>query len=192
LISTTIQRVRGLLFSPSAEFAQIAAEPTDMPVLVRRFLLPLALLTAIATIVGMNSFDVAWDVEQGYRVPKERILNIGVANFAFEILTVLMAGLIFFVLTTADQKERSLVRSMNVAVYGAVPLLLSGVLLFVPINVTICMAAMVHTFILYWIGVQKVMHIRPANASLFVALAMIVLFGASTLLGAFSAMIGVL
>jgi hypothetical protein len=192
LISTTIQRVRGLLFSPSAEFAQIAAEPTDMPVLVRRFLLPLALLTSVATIVGMNSFDVAWDVGQGYRVPKERILNIGVANFAFEVITVLMAGLIFFVLSTADQQKRSLVRSMNVAVYGAVPLMLSGVLLFVPMNVTICMAAMVHTFILYWIGVQKVMHIRPANASLFVALAMIVLFGASTLLGAFSAMIGVL
>ena len=163
-----------------------------MAVLVRRFLVPLALLTPIATIVDMNSFDVAWDVDHGYRIPKERIFNIGVANFAFEIITVMMAGLIFYFMTRVDHRERSFVRSMNVAVYGAAPLLISGALLFVPMNVTVCMAAMVHTFILYWIGVQKVMNIHPLNASLFVALSMILLFGASTLLGAFASMIGVL
>lgn len=192
MISEFISRIRGLLFSPQAEFDRIAAEPTDVVVLVRRFLVPLALLTPIATIVGMNSFDVAWDVQHGYRIPKERILNTGVANFAFEIITVMMAGLIFYFMTRVDHRERSFVRSMNVAVYGAVPLLISGALLFVPMNVTVCMLAMVHTFVLYWVGVQKVMNIQPVNASLFVALSMIVLFGASTLLGAFVSMIGLL
>ena len=161
-------------------------------VLVRRFLVPLALLTPIATIVGMNSFDVAWDVNHGYRIPKERIFNIGVANFAFEVITVMMAGLIFFFMARTDQRAPSFAPALNVAVYGAVPLLISGVLLFVPMNVTICMLAMLHTFILYWIGVQKVMNIHPDNASLFVALSMTVLFGASTLLGAFASTFGVL
>ncbi len=192
MISEFLSRIRGLMFSPAAEFDRIAAEPTTVVVLVRRFLLPLALLTPIATIVGMNLFDVAWDVGNGYRVPKERIFNVGVANFAFEILSVLLAGLIFFLLTKVDRNERSLIRSMNVAVYGAVPLLLSGALLFVPINVIICMVAMLHTFVLYWIGVQKVMYIRPVNAALFVALSMIVLLAVSTLLGALVAKMGVL
>jgi len=192
MISEFLLRIRGLLFSPLEEFDRIAAEPTSVVVLVRRVLVPLALLTPFATIVGMNSFDVAWDVDHGYRIPKERIFNTGVANFAFEIITVMMAGLIFYFMTRADHHERSFVRSMNVAVYGAVPLLISGVLLFLPINVTVCMLAMIHTFILYWIGVQKVMNIHPMNASLFVALSMILLFGASTMLGAVASMIGVL
>lgn len=192
MFSGFLSRIRGLLFSPGAEFDRIAAAPTTVVVLVRRFLVPLALLTPIATIVGMNSFDVAWDVEHGYRIPKERIFNTGVANFAFEIITVMMAGLIFYFMTRVDHHDRSFVRAMNVAVYGAVPLLISGALLFVPMNVTVCMLAMVHTFVLYWIGVQKVMDIHPLNASLFVALSMTVLFGASTLLGALVSMIGVL
>jgi len=92
MFSEFLSRIRGLLFSPGTEFDRIAAEPTSVVGLVRRFLVPLALLTPIATIVGMNSFDVAWNVDHGYRIPKERILNTGVANFAFEIITVMMAG----------------------------------------------------------------------------------------------------
>ena len=42
--------------------------------------------------------------------------------------------------------------------------MISGVLLFVPMNVTICMLAMVHTFILYWIGVLNVMkHLQQSD-----------------------------
>jgi hypothetical protein len=187
-----LSRIRGILTDPNAEFERIAHAPTDVPSLVRRYLVPLALLTPIATVLGMNAFDESWDATHGYRIPKERIFNIGVANFALEILTVLAIGLIFYALMQADRKERNLLQAMNVAVYGAVPLLLSGALLFLPINIAISMVAMLHSFVLYWIGAQKVMHIRRVNASVFVAVSMIVLFGVSTLAGAGLAVMGIL
>lgn len=185
-------RIRGILFNPGEEFDRIAAKPSTVPELVKRYLAPLALLTPIATILGMNAFDVSWDSGHGYRIPKERIFNIGVANFTFEVLTVLLIGLIFYALMQADRQSRNLRQAMNVAVYGAIPLLISGILLFIPINVVVCMMAMLHTFFLYWLGAQKVMHIRRINASLFVALSMTAVFGASTLMGAAVTLMGVM
>jgi hypothetical protein len=192
MIDGFLNRIRGLLFSPSAEFDRIGSAPSAILPLLKRYLIPLALLMPVATILGMNAFDVAWDVTHGYRIPKERIFNIGVANFAFEVLTVLVIGVIFFAMMHAERRPTSLARAMNVAVFGAVPLMLSGALMFVPMNVTVCMAALIHTLYLYWVGVQKVMQVHPLNASLFVALSMTIVFGASTLMGAMASKLGLI
>ncbi len=184
-------RIKGILLSPSREFDAIAAHPSSINELVLRYLIPLALLTPLATIVGMNQFDLAWDGGHGYRVAKFRIFNIGVMNFAFEIVTVMLIGFIFFMLMTANRPRRNFLQAMNVAVYGSIPLMLSGILLFIPINIVISMAAMIHSFILFWIGVQKVMLIDEQNASVFVALSMTVLFGVSGIMGAIAGKLGI-
>ena len=133
--------------------------------------------------VGMSNFDIAWNADHGYRIPKAGILNIAVANFGFVIVAVLLVGLIFFMLMTAHQKNRNLLQAMNVAIYGAIPPLLSGALLFFPINILISMAAAVYSLFLFWIGVQKVMHIEEKDASVFVALSTTVFFVAMTIVG---------
>jgi hypothetical protein len=185
-----IARLKGLFFDPEREFAQIARTPASSLQLMVLYVIPLALLTSLATTVGMSLFDTAWDASQGYRVPPDRVFQTGVANFVFEVISLPIIAAIFFVLMRMDRRHRDFRGAMNVAVYGAIPLMVSGVLLFLPINVIICVIAMLHTFVLYWIGVQRVLHIRPANASIFVALAMTITFGASTLLGSFAAKMG--
>ncbi len=185
-------RIKGMLLSPSLEFEAIAARPSSINELVLRYLIPLALLTPLATMVGMNQFDLAWDSNHGYRVAKVKIFNVGVANFAFEIVTVMLIGFIFFLLMTANRPRRNFVQAMNVAVYGSIPLMLSGILLFIPMNVVISMAAMIHSFILFWIGVQKVMQVDEQNASVFVAVSMTLLFGASSIMGAIAGKLGML
>lgn len=185
-----IARVKGLILDPEREFAQIARTPASSLALMLRYVIPLALLTSVATTVGMRFFDAAWNVSQGYRVPQDRVFVTGIANFVFEVISLPIIATIFFLLMRMDRHHRDFRGAMNVAVYGAIPLMASGVLLFWPINVIVCVIAMLHTFVLYWIGVQRVLNIRPANASIFVALAMTITFGASTLLGSFASKIG--
>jgi hypothetical protein len=187
-----IHRVRDVIFTPQEEFSRIANSLSSTPMLLLRYVIPLALLTAISTVYGMNHFDSAWDVSQGFRVPKERILGIGIANFGFEIVSVLLIGAVFFVLTGLGPAKRNLRAAMNVAIYGALPLLIAGPLMFMPINVIICVFAMLHCFVLYWIGVQRVLRIPAENAAVFVALSMTITFGASTLMGSLAAQWGLL
>ena len=53
----------------------IAEEKTSVDALLRRYILPLALLAPIATVIGMKTFDRDWDPVHGYLVPAEQILR---------------------------------------------------------------------------------------------------------------------
>ena len=76
-----LRRITYLVFRPGAEWALIAREPSSVDVLLRRYILPLSALAPIATFIGMNVFDRAWDVDQGYLVPPDQIFNAAATTF---------------------------------------------------------------------------------------------------------------
>ena len=73
----TLRRIVYLVFRPTAEWDAIAAEKTSVDALLRGYILPLALLAPIATVIGMKTFDRDWDPVHGFLVPPEQILRGG-------------------------------------------------------------------------------------------------------------------
>jgi Yip1 domain len=187
-----LMRIKDLIFHPGTEWAVIARETSGAVALCARYLLPLALLAPIATVIGMMFFDYSWDQNKGFRIPRENILTVGVANYFFAVLTVLLIAAVFFAMTRIVDGQRNWMASLKVAVYGAIPLLLSGVVLFMPVNVIVCLVAMMHTLALYYSGVQTVMKIKETEAAMFVGASMIIVFFASTLLGALASSLGMI
>lgn len=185
-------RIKDVIFHPGTEWAVIARESGSAVALCARYLLPLALLAPIATVIGMNVFDYSWDQNKGFRIPHENILAVGLGNYFFAVLTVLLIAAVFFGMTRLVDGHRDWMASLKVAVYGAIPLMLSGVVLFMPVNVVICLIAMMHTLALYHSGVQTVMKVKQTEAAMFVGVSMVIVFFASTLLGALASSLGML
>ncbi len=77
----TLRRIVYLVFRPTAEWDVIAKEKTSVDALLRCYILPLALLAPIATVIGMKTFDRDWDPVHGYLVPPEQILGAGTATY---------------------------------------------------------------------------------------------------------------
>ena len=77
----TLRRIVYLIFRPTAEWDRIAAETTSVDVLLRRYILPLAVLAPIATTIGMKTFDRDWDPVHGYLVPADQIFAAGATTF---------------------------------------------------------------------------------------------------------------
>ena len=67
----TLRRIVYLVFRPAAEWDAIAMEKTSVDVLLRHYILPLALLAPVATVIGMKTFDREWDPVHGFLVPAE-------------------------------------------------------------------------------------------------------------------------
>jgi Yip1 domain len=185
-------RIKNLVLSPRREWSLIATEPGTALALCVRYLLPFAVLAPIATVIGMMMFDQSWDAMKGYRVPRERIAGIGLTNYFFAVVTVLLVAAVFHLMTQVVEGRRDWMASLKVAVYGAIPLMLSGVVLFMPVNVIICLVALTYTLALYYTGVQIVMKIKKADAAMFVGVSMVVVFFASTILGAMAGYLGVM
>src|SRR4051812_31669563 len=89
-----LRRIVRLIRRPAAEWDLIAAEQTSPHVLLRSYILPLALPGPIATMIGMKYFDRAWDPMHGYLVPAERIYATGAASYVAIVGSIfLLAGI---------------------------------------------------------------------------------------------------
>jgi hypothetical protein len=115
-----------LVLKPTEAWGAIAREPTTVDALLRRYILPLSGLAPIATFIGMEVFDGAWDARQGYLVPSDRIFNTAATTFFATIASLFALAAIMTLIAPMYRCKRDYIASLKVAVHGAGPLLLSG------------------------------------------------------------------
>ncbi|MEO8384561.1 MAG: YIP1 family protein [Betaproteobacteria bacterium] len=186
-----LNRIKGIMLNPAAEWDAVAGEMPGTAVLLRNFLLPLALLAPMATIIGMLVFDTRWNAEYGYALLRDRAPVIAVATYAFEIASVYLLALVFHLLARSEGHAPGFLSSFQVATLGSIPLLLSGAMLVIPFNVIFSMMAMLYSFYLYYLGVVRLLGIRPPDATMLVGVAMFCMILLSGFMGALASMLGI-
>jgi hypothetical protein len=188
----TLRRIVCLIFRPTSEWDLIAKETTTVDLLLRRYILPLALLTPIATIIGMNTFDRDWDPVYGYLVPADRILMTGATTYFAIVGSILALAAIFAVIAPMFGGTRDYLAALKVATYGSVPMLLAGATLLLPIMVIVGLGTLAHTLFLFWTGVRRVLNVPRGAQAEFVGISMILLTLVSVLAGAAASAIGLM
>jgi uncharacterized membrane protein len=185
-----VKRIAAMLLHPADEWDAIARDAPAVGTMLRNFLLPLSLLAPLATMVGMSLFDTRWNAEYGYSQLRDRALVIVVASYAFEIASVfLLAGVLFFLARTEGQRPRFLA-ALQVAVFGSIPVLLSGLALVIPFGGIVTLMAMIYAFYLYYLGAQRLLGIREADSAMFIGVALFCMMVLSTVLGALASALG--
>ena len=184
-----MRRLMRLVIEPSQAWSEIAKAPLSIDQLVRRAL-PLSVLPAAASVVGMRVFDASWSPQHGYHVGADAIVRAGVATLVGSMASVFALAAIFFLLAPMYDARRDFRAALNVAVLGTVPLWASGMLLLLPAMVIACMAALCHSFYLYYVGAGEVLGVKRADQAEFVAASLFLLAVASTLVGAAASAIG--
>lgn len=163
-----------------------------MDALLRGYILPLALLAPIATVVGMKTFDRGWDPAHGYLVPADQILAAGAATYFAIVGSIFVLAAIFVAIAPMFGGERDYVSALKVATYGAIPVLLAGVTLLVPVMVIVGLVGLCHTLYLYWLGVRRVLHVPAGAGTEFVGISLLLLTIVSAVAGAAASAIGLL
>ncbi len=188
----TLRRIVYLVFRPTEEWDRIATETTSVDVLLRFYILPLALLAPIATIVGMKTFNREWDPVHGYLVPADQILAAGTVTFFGTVGSIFVLAAIFVVIAPMFGARRDYLAALKVATFGAIPVMLAGATLFVPAMAIIGMVGLCHTLYLIWIGVRRVLNVPDGGAAEFVGVSIVMLMFVSTFIGAAAGAIGLL
>ena len=188
----TLRRIVYLVFRPTAEWDVIAKEKTSVDALLRCYILPLALLAPIATVIGMKTFDRDWDPVQGYLVPPEQILRAGTATYFAIIGSIFTLAAIFTLIAPMFGGARDYLAALKVATYGAIPVMVAGATLIVPVMVIVAIIGVCHTLFLLWIGVQRVLNVPRGSQAEFVGISVVLLTFLSVLAGAAASAIGLL
>ena len=132
-----LRRIVYLIFRPTAEWDLIAQETTSVDALLRSYILPLALLAPIATVIGMETFDRDWSATQGYLVPADRIFATGATTYFSIVGSILLLAGIFALIAPMFGATRNYLAALKVATYGSIPVLLAGALLLLPVMVIV-------------------------------------------------------
>jgi hypothetical protein len=189
---TTWQRIAGIVLRPGDEWETIAREDASVDELTRRYIVPLSLLAPVATVIGMKFFDRAWDADAGYLVPADQILAAGVTTLLTSIASVFALAGIFVLLAPLYGSSRDYRKALEVATYGAVPVLLAGATLVLPVMALVGLVGLIHSLYVWWLGVRRVLGVKRSHQAEFIGIAMVLLFIASTLAGAAAGALGAL
>lgn len=179
-----VRRVLALLLTPSEAWDEIASEPTSVDQLIVRYIVPLALLAPAATVIGMTTFDANWDPAHGYLVPADAIWAAGATTLFATILSIFGLAAIFVLIAPMYGSSRDYRAALKVATFGAVPVLVAGATLVLPVMAIISMVALCHTLFLYWLGVRRVLAVPADARTEFVGISLVMLGGASSIAGA--------
>jgi len=179
-----LRRIFRIVFHPRDEWGRIANEDIAFGVLIRRYILPLSLLAPVATVVGMTFFDATWDARHGYRVPEQAIMAAGATTLFALILSVFALAGIFVLIAPMYGSSRNYRDALKVATFGAVPVMLAGATLLLPVMAIVGVVALVHSLFLFWLGASEVLHVRRGEQAEFVGISMLLLSVVSTIAGA--------
>jgi hypothetical protein len=189
-VPVLLRRIYLLLFYPRAEWDEIAREDIPVGTLLRSYILPLSLIPPVATVIGMKTFDASWDPAAGYQVPPDQIFAAGLATLIGSITSIFLLAAIFRLIAPMYGSSRDFVAALKVATFGAIPVLLAGAVLIVPILVIVSVVALCHTLYLYWLGVHHVLGVETGAQAEYIGISITLLGGTSTLLGAFASSLG--
>jgi hypothetical protein len=187
-----VNRIKGMMLNPQSEWDAVARDVPSHRVLLRDFLLPLSLLAPLATVVGLFAFDTRWNAEYGYSLMRERVPIIELATCVFQIASLYLLAGVLFLLARTEGRAPGFRVTLQVAVFGSIPVMLSGAALVIPFGAIVTMMAMLYSFYLYYLGATRLIGIRPADATMFIGVAMVCMMVLSSVLGAIASALGIL
>ena len=185
-MNSALRRALRFLLSPDAEWRAIKDEIPDQRRILVSFVLPLASIPAVSWCLGLflsagaSSIDFVW------------IAHRGLITYFGAVLSILLLAASMFVLAPLFTAGRDWPRALQVAAYSSSPVLLAGVVLVLPDLAFATLLAAFHSFFLQYVGVQQVLGAKEGEAAEYVALGIVLLIIASTLLGAFGSWLGLL
>ena len=189
---STLQRLLELLLRPAAAWERIAAAPASVDALLRQVILPYALLAPVASGIGMTVFDARWDPLHGYLVAPERIFVTAATTYFTIVASILVLAAIFARLAPVFGASASYRAALNVAAFGALPVLLAGATLLLPVMAIVGIVALCHTLFLYWLGARSVLGVAAGDRSEFVGISLLLLSAISVIAGAAAGSIGII
>jgi hypothetical protein len=188
----TLRRIVHLIFRPTAEWVRIAGEKTSTWALLRGYILPLALLAPIATVIGMSVFDRDWDPTHGYLVRSEHVLAAGAATFSAIVGSIFALAAIFACIAPMFGGNRDFLGALKVTTYGSVPVMLAGATLVMPVMALIGLVGLFHTLVLFWIGARSVLNVPASEGAEFIGISLVLLTLISIIAGAIGGASGLL
>ena len=145
-----LDRVKSILLSPKTEWEVIAGEEPNPGQIIVGYVLPLALIPAIATVIGMGFVGMGPFSSLSYGIA------MGVVSFVTSLVGVYVTALVVDVLAPTFGSEKNFGRSLQLVVYSWTPAWVAGILSIIPALGWLGMVAGLYGIYLMYLGLPPI------------------------------------
>ena len=175
-----INRAKSILLTPKTEWSLIESEQTDVRTLTTNYMLPLALIPAIAGFIG---FGLIGQNVLGMHIGSAGYgLRYAIVNLVSTIGGAFLTAYIIDLLAPSFGSEKNFLQSFKLVVYSYTPMMVAGILLIIPsLSILATLAGLYGLYLLY-IGLQPLKKTpEDKKTSYFVVSLIVVILGSFVL-----------
>jgi hypothetical protein len=121
-----VERAKNIIVTPKTEWDAVAAEEPNIQQILLGYVLPLALIPTIATIIGWGVVGIF-----GFRSFNSGIA-MGLVQIINAFLSVLIAGFVIDALAPSFGSQKNMGRAVQLVAYSMTPIWLAGILNIFP------------------------------------------------------------
>jgi hypothetical protein len=167
-----VDRIKGILLKPKEEWQTIAGETTSIPDLYKSYIVILAAIGPVASVIGMSIVGISMPFIGSFRIPITTSIASAVVHYVLTLGGVYVLALIIDALAPNFSGEKNLDQAFKVAAYSSTPGWLVGIFTIVPALGILGILGLYGLYLLY-IGLPILMK-SPQEKSLMYTVAVIV------------------
>jgi hypothetical protein len=171
-----VDRAKNIILTPQTEWQVIAAEEPSIVQIITGYVIPLALIPAVASIIG-------WGVIGRGITSFNFGIASGIVAFGVAILSVYLAAYVIDFLAPNFGSQKNLGRAMQLVAYSSTPGWVAGVLNIVPVIGWLAMLASLYGLYLLYLGLPQMMKTPQDKVPVYLIVAIIVVIVAYVIIG---------
>jgi hypothetical protein len=158
--------------SPKQEWQVISGETTTIPELYKSYIVILAAIGPIASIIGMSIVGISLPFVGSFRVPITTSCISAIVNYVLTLAGVYVLALIIDALAPTFGGEKNMNQAFKVATYSFIPGWLVGIFMIIPALGVLAILGMYGLYLLF-LGLPLLMK-SPREKSLGYTIAVII------------------
>jgi len=169
-----VERVKNILINPKKEWEVIDKETTEIPQLITGYLLILALIPALASLIGYWLVG-AWTFSWGIRY--------AVIAFISPVISVFIAAFVINALADSFGSQKDMRRAMQLVVYSYTASLVAGIFYIIPALSVLAFIAGLYSLYILYIGIQPMMKTPQEKVTTYFVVSLLVMIAVGIIVG---------
>lgn len=177
-----VSRAKTVLLQPKTAWETIKNEPDVMAKVITGYVVPLALIPAIASFIGYGLIGVNVPFF-GRSASIEWGLNQAITQFVAIILGVIVSGWVISMLAPTFNTKLSLDKGVQLVAYSYTPTMVAGVLLISPSLAIIALLAGIYGLYILYLGFKPMTGVADDKATSYFVVSLLVTIGVMFVMG---------
>lgn len=168
-----VERAKNILLQPKTEWPVIASEQATTGSLYTGYIIPLALIGPVATVIGWSVFGYPVLGLGAIRSPLGIGLRTAVVVYVFSLVYVFLVAVVIDALAPTFGGQKNQIQALKVATYSLTAVWVGGIVnLFPSIALLVLLAALYSCFLLF-LGLPVLMKAPEDKAPIYAAVVIV-------------------